>query len=248
MANKKIRLDLLCVEQGLAPSRTRAQALIAAGKVMMNGSMAPKAGTPVRPDAELTLNQPDHPYVSRGGLKLEAALDAFKLDVAGKVALDIGASTGGFTDCLLQRGAKHVIGVDVGYGQLAWKLRQDARVTCIERCNARNLELEMLQGAPQPELCVMDVSFISLTLVLPAIRKVLGPGMPIVAMIKPQFEAPRDDVGSGGVVRDPRVRKQAIDRVLNWAKERKYQLVSTVDSPITGPKGNLEHFAHLVTE
>jgi 23S rRNA (cytidine1920-2'-O)/16S rRNA (cytidine1409-2'-O)-methyltransferase len=248
---RKTRLDRLCVARGLAPTRQRAQALILAGKVLVNDQVMTKAGTLVPEGANVRLKAADHPYVSRGGLKLEAALRTFALQVAGCVALDVGASTGGFTDCLLQHGARHVIAVDVGYGQLDWKLRQDGRVTCIERCNARTLETAGLrQAVDNPELwpvelCTIDVSFISLTLVLPAVSRMLGPERPIVALVKPQFEAERAHVGKGGVVRDPEKRKLAIDRVLCWAREHGYRIEGSIESPITGPKGNLEQLVLL---
>ncbi len=243
----KRRLDQLLVERGLCETRARAQALILAGDVLVAGRPAAKAGEAVPETAVLELRRPDHPYVSRGGLKLAAALDAFALGVAGVVALDVGASTGGFSDCLLQRGARHVIAVDVGYGQLAWKLRQDPRVTVVERVNARELEGASLRAALAdpaawpPELAVVDVSFISLSLVLPAIARVLGGGRPIVALVKPQFEAGRSDVGKGGVVRDPAKRLAAIERVLDWARGQGYLERGRIDSPIPGPEGNLEH-------
>lgn len=253
MEPKKHRLDALCVERGLAPTRQRAQALILAGQVLVEGEPVTKAGTAVRIGAKIELRGEDHPFVSRGGLKLQAALDAFGVEVSGKCALDVGASTGGFTDCLLQRGARRVIAVDVGYGQLAWSLRQDPRVVSIERCNARYLEAEPLRAAlPDPsdwppELAVIDVSFISLTLVLPAVARVLGPGRPVVALIKPQFEAGRGEVGKGGVVRDPEKRALAIARVLDWARGEGYRVEGEIDSPIAGPKGNLERLALLLT-
>jgi len=249
---RKTRLDQLCVERGLVESRPRARALILAGQVLVNGEVADKAGTAVSAEAEISLRVPDHPYVSRGGLKLEAALDAFDIDVSGLSAIDVGASTGGFTDCLLQRGARHVIALDVGYGQLAWKLRQDARVTCIERVNARRLEPAALRAAAPadawpPTLGTVDVSFISLTLVLPAMRAVLGPGCPVVALIKPQFEAGRDEVGKGGVVRDAGARARAIDRVLAWAREQGFSVEGSLACPVRGPRGNVEELAWLVT-
>jgi 23S rRNA (cytidine1920-2'-O)/16S rRNA (cytidine1409-2'-O)-methyltransferase len=250
------RLDLLCVERGLAESRQRARGLILAGQVLVDGQPATKAGTQVRADAEVALREPDHPFVSRGGLKLQAALEAFGLPASGAVALDVGASTGGFTDCLLQRGARHVFAVDVGYGQLAWKLRQDRRVTCVERTNARSLAAETLRAAAAeelreavwpPELAVVDVSFISLTLVLPAVSRVLGPGRPIVALVKPQFEAGRADVGPRGVVRDPRARERAIERVLSWARGQGYRVEGSIPCPLPGPKGNVEQLVLLRT-
>ncbi|MBW2733461.1 MAG: TlyA family RNA methyltransferase [Deltaproteobacteria bacterium] len=251
--SKKQRLDQLVVQRGLAESRQRAQALILAGKVLVNGEPSTKAGTQIPTDATLELKGGALKYVSRGGLKLEGALDHFALDVKGLLALDVGASTGGFTDCLLQRGAAHVIGVDVGYGQLAWKLRQDARVTCLERINARRLDPMQLQRAlPDPslwppKLAVIDVSFISLTLVLPALVLVLPAATPVVTLIKPQFEAGRREVGKGGVVRDTESRQRAIDRVLDWARETAWSVVDGLDSSVPGPKGNVEYLALLRT-
>ena len=250
---RKIRIDLLLLELNLAPSRQRAQALIQAGKVLVDDVPVTKAGAQVRPDAVVRVRTPDHPYVSRGGLKLEAALDAFELQLQGLVALDVGASTGGFTDCMLQRGARHVIAVDVGYNQLAWSLRQDTRVTCIERCNARRLTAEQVRGALAddsvwpPDLATMDVSFISLVKVLPAVSRVLGPAKPVVALIKPQFEAGRAEVGKGGVVRDPQARARALCSVLDWAEAAGYQVLGRVDSPVAGPKGNVEALALFKT-
>ena len=252
---RKTRLDLLCVDRGLSESRQRAQALIMAGQVLVDGVRVTKSGAAVDADARLELVQPDHPYVSRGGLKLAAALEAFALDVEGDFALDVGASTGGFTDCLLQRGARHVLAVDVGYGQLAWRLRQDGRVTSVERCNARHLTAEALRGALPaeipglwpPTLCTIDVSFISLTLVLPAVEGIVARGSRVVALIKPQFEAARAEVGKGGVVRDPEARARAIARVLDWARGRGHDVEGTIPSPIAGPKGNVEELALLRT-
>src|SRR5688500_16421446 len=200
------RLDQLLVARGLAPSRERARALILAGKVLVAGQPATKAGAPVADDAEVALREEDHPYVSRGALKLVKGLDAFGIDPAGAACLDIGASTGGFTDVLLRRGAAKVYAIDVGYGQLAWSLRQDPRVVVLERENVRAIDLEKV---PEPcELAVIDVSFISLLLVLPRVTELLRApgGKPIVALIKPQFEAGREHVGKGGVVRDPEAR------------------------------------------
>ena len=243
---QKQRLDLRCLELELFASRERARAMILAGQVLVDGAPVTKAGAQVPEGAEVTLRQPEHPYVSRGGLKLAAALDAFDLDVSGRSCLDVGASTGGFTDCLLQRGARHVLAVDVGYGQLAWKLRQDPRVTCVERTNARHMEPESLRQAVQPadawppELAVGDLSFISLTLVLPAVARVLGPGGEVLALIKPQFEAGREDVGHGGVVRDPEARQRAIQRVIHWAGALGWGVGQGMDCPVPGPKGNVE--------
>jgi 23S rRNA (cytidine1920-2'-O)/16S rRNA (cytidine1409-2'-O)-methyltransferase len=247
------RLDRLLLERGLADSRQRAQALIQAGRVLVDEQTVSKAGARVSLQAAIRLRVPDHPYVSRGGLKLEAALDAFELQVDGLSALDVGASTGGFCDCLLQRGARHVVAVDVGYGQLAWSLRQDPRVTCIERTNARHLEPDQVRealtdpGAWPLELGTIDVSFISLTLVLPAVARVLGPDRPLLALVKPQFEASRADVGKGGVVRDPDARQRAIQRVAGWAGDSGFAVGPGLDSPVAGPKGNVEHLLLLRT-
>jgi 23S rRNA (cytidine1920-2'-O)/16S rRNA (cytidine1409-2'-O)-methyltransferase len=250
---QRVRLDQLCVQRGLAPSRHRAQAMILAGDVWVNGQPSAKAGTLVAEDAELTCREQSIPFVSRGGLKLAAALDSFTFDCDGRVALDVGASTGGFTDCLLQRGARHVIAVDVGYGQLAWRLRQDARVTSIERTNARYLTEELLQraldnpGLWPPSMAVVDVSFISLVLVLPAVSGCLPPQSPIIALVKPQFEAGRQDVGRGGVVRDADARQRAIDKVVAWAQASHYGVVAGLDCPVAGPKGNVEYLLQLTT-
>ena len=242
------RLDQLCVERGLAESRQRAQALIIAGKVLVDDRPVTKAGTPIDETAQLRLRGAPLRFVSRGGDKLDALLAATDLDVANQVALDVGASTGGFTDCLLSRGAAHVIAVDVGYGQLAWALRQDPRVTCLERVNARHLTRETLHGLLvergagehwPPTLAAVDVSFISLALVLPAITALLGPRRPIAALVKPQFEAGRADVGKGGVVKGE-ARDRAIGKVLDWVKGKGYTVIHRMDCPIHGPRGNVE--------
>jgi 23S rRNA (cytidine1920-2'-O)/16S rRNA (cytidine1409-2'-O)-methyltransferase len=253
----KERLDLLCVQAGLAESRERARALILAGQVLVEGQVSPKAGTRIPVEAKLELKGKPLPYVSRGGGKLAGALDHFSLDVTDRVAVDVGASTGGFTDCLLQRGAHHVICVDVGYGQLAWKLRQDRRVTNLERTNARHLSAEALRElVPLDQLpaerwpatlAVIDVSFISLTKVLPAVATLLAPASPVVALVKPQFEAGRADLGKGGVVRDPERRLAAIDKVLDWARQAAYTVEDGVDSTVPGPKGNVEYLTLLKT-
>lgn len=242
------RLDKLVVDRGLAPSRERARALILAGQVTVAGHPVTKAGTPVDPAAAIALREPDHPYVSRGGLKLAKGLDAFAIDPRDRIALDIGASTGGFTDVLLRRGAAKVYAIDVGYGQLAWSLRQDPRVVVLERENVRAMDLGKV---PEPcDLAVIDVSFISLTLVLPRIRELLQPppGKPIVALVKPQFEAGREHVGGGGVVRDPAARQGAIDKVRGWAVANGFTSeADAVESPITGPAGNVEYLLLLRT-
>ncbi len=249
----KKRIDQLCVEAGLCASRQQAQALIRAGQVVADDRPVTKPGSLVAATAAVRLRGEPPRFVSRGGLKLEAMLDRSGLDVSGMVALDVGASTGGFTDCLLQRGARHVVAVDVGYGQLAWKLRQDQRVSCIERTNARAIDAASLRpslrdpSAWPPELATIDVSFISLTLVLPATSRLLGAGRPLVALVKPQFEAGRQEVSRGaGVVRGE-ARARAIDKVLDWARRAGYTVAQRVDSPITGPQGNLEHLVLLET-
>ncbi len=236
----KSRLDKVLVERGLVGSRERARALIMAGVVEVGGIPATKAGTLVAPEAQVTLREADHPYVSRGALKLQAALDQFPVDPAGKVALDIGASTGGFTDLLLERGAVRVYAVDVGYGQLAWKLRQDDRVVVLERENIRYLDPAKV---PEPcDLAVIDVSFISLTLVLPRVAELLRPpaGKPIICLVKPQFEAGKEQVGKGGVVRDPEVRMQTVAKVAEFARTNGFTVGPHIESPIHGPAGNVE--------
>ncbi len=238
------RIDSLLVARGLADSRQRAQGLIRAGQVLVDDRPVDKPGTRVDCEAGLRLRGEVLPYVGRGGLKLEAGLDGFGVDPAGRLCVDLGASTGGFTDCLLQRGARRVYAIDVGYGQLAWKLRQDERVVVMERTNARHLE-----SLPEPcDLVVGDLSFISLTLILPAIQRIAAPGATCVLLIKPQFEAGRAGIGSGGVVRDPEVRAQAIERVLDAAIAQGFTALGTLPSPIAGAKkGNVEELIHLRT-
>lgn len=242
----KVRLDLLLVDRGLAASRERARALILAGQVEVDGRVADKAGAMIDPGSAVELRQPDHPYVSRGALKLVRALDEFSIDPAGLVALDVGASTGGFTDVLLRRGAARVYAVDVGYGQLAWSLRSDPRVIAIERTNVRYLDPAAI---PEPcPLAVIDVSFISLTLVLAKVASLMrSPGGSIVCLVKPQFEAGRDQVMRGGVVRDPAARAGALEKVRSFAAERGFAVGPAVDSPIPGPAGNLEFLLLLHT-
>jgi 23S rRNA (cytidine1920-2'-O)/16S rRNA (cytidine1409-2'-O)-methyltransferase len=234
------RLDKLLLDRGLAPSRERARARIMAGDVSVAGQRQTKPGTLVDVTAEIALRGEDHPYVSRGALKLVKGLDSFGIDPAGATALDIGASTGGFTDVLLRRGAARVYAIDVGYGQLAWSIRQDPRVVVLERENARTIDLALV---PEPcDLAVIDVSFISLTLVLPRVRELLRPpaGKPIIALVKPQFEVGRALVGKGGVVRDPAARRGAVDKVRAWAADNGLVAGEDVESPITGPAGNVE--------
>ena len=236
----KKRIDLLLVDRGLCDSRTEAQRLIMAGEVRVDGQVVTKAGTRVPIEAEISVSQ-RLPFVSRGGFKLKAALDAFDTCVEGKVIADVGASTGGFTDCLLQRGARRVYAIDVGYGQLAWSLRNDDRVVVMERTNARHLH-----ELPEPiDLATVDVSFISLTLVLPRIHEWLIPGGAVIALIKPQFEAGRRQVGKGGVVRDPSTHRQVLHDILTWAGQNGLPPQGLIRSPIKGPAGNLEFLALL---
>ncbi len=243
---KKTRLDTLLVERGLVASRERARALILAGSVRVDGQVAAKAGTQVPPDAELSLSTPDHPYVGRGGVKLAHALDAFGIGVEARVALDVGASTGGFTDVLLQRGAARVVALDVGHGQLDWKIRSDPRVVVIERMNARSLT-----GADLPEnlrvfgIVTIDVSFISLRHILPVIPPLLAPDADVVALVKPQFEARREEVGKGGIVRDDGVRTRVVEDVTAVADTLGLMRQAVVDSPIEGMEGNREFLMHL---
>lgn len=238
MASTSARLDKLLVDRGLAPSRERAQALILAAKVLVDGHRVTKAGRLVSLDSLITLTGEDHPYVSRGGLKLERALDELKLSVEGLVAMDVGASTGGFTDCLLQRGALRVYAVDVGYGQLAWKLRQDPRVVVIERQNIRSISPDLI---PEPiQLVTIDTSFISLKLVIPAVLPLLAHGAILVALIKPQFEAGRAQVGKGGVVRDPAIHDEVCRSTVELAESLGCGVLGVTPSPILGPKGNRE--------
>lgn len=237
---KKKRLDVLLVERGLVESRERGQRLIRAGQVLVDGRIVDKPGAGVPGGADIHLRA-KLPYVSRGGLKLEAALDNFTVQVAGAVAADVGASTGGFTDCLLQRGARKVYAIDVGYGQLAWRLRQDPRVVVMERVNVRYLE-----SLPEPiDLATVDVSFISLELVLPNVVGWLKPAGDIIALIKPQFEAGRAEVGKGGVVKDPEVHRAVLAKILGWALDHGLAVRGLMASPLRGPAGNVEFLAHL---
>ncbi|MEW6079808.1 MAG: TlyA family RNA methyltransferase [Thermodesulfobacteriota bacterium] len=236
--NKK-RIDQLLVERGLAESRHRAQAMIMSGDVQVAGETVVKPGHLVAGDADIAVKETCR-YVSRGGLKLEAALTAFAVDARDRVCLDVGASTGGFTDCLLQHGARKVIAVDVGYGQLAWKLRQDERVTVIERANIRHLQEKALPE--KVDLITIDVSFISLKIVIPAVIKFLKPDGLIVALIKPQFEIGKGRVGKGGVVRDPADHREVLTDISAFAGEQGLNGRTPVVSPIIGPKGNVEFF------
>ena len=243
VAGPRIRLDQALVERGLAPSRARAQSLILAGLVRVDGVLADKAGKAVAEGARVEVAGPDHPWVSRGGVKLAAALVAFAVDPSGKRCLDVGASTGGFTHVLLERGALQVVALDVGRGQLDWKLRSDPRVAVVEGVNARLLTPEDVPGPFG--VVTVDVSFISLRLVLPALLGVLAAGGDLVALVKPQFEAGRGQVGKGGVVRDAEVRERAIVGVLEAAAALGLTCLGRLPSPIAGPAGNIEELVHL---
>ena len=247
-APRTIRLDSLLVERGLAESREKARALILAGKVMVGGHEAGKAGTMVPAAADLRVIGPDHPWVSRGGIKLAAALDAFGIDATDRIALDIGASTGGFTDVWLQRGARQVIALDVGHSQLHWKLRSDPRVTVIEHTNARYLKPGDLPDPGSPITRVsLDVSFISLRHLFPVLPPLVATGADIIALVKPQFEAGRRDVGRGGLVQDPDVHARVVAEVTAAATAVGLTRMALVDSPITGAEGNKEFLLHLRT-
>src|SRR5829696_8266272 len=236
MAHVKSRLDLLLVDRGLVPSRERARAVILAGHVRVDGQVVSKAGAPVAESAQVELTTPDHPYVGRGGLKLAHALDLFGIGVQGRRGLDIGASTGGFTDVLLQRGARDVIAIDVGHNQLDWKLRSDPRVLVREGVNARTLTERDVPHAV--DIVTIDVAFISLALILPEVPKLLAPGADVVALVKPQFEAGREEVGKGGIVRDPAVHDAVIARVTAVAEALGFERCAITASPITGMEGN----------
>ena len=238
-----MRLDYLLVARGLVPSRERARALILAGQVRVNGQPATKAGHDVRDDADVQVAVPDHPYVGRGGLKLAHALDTFAIDVRDAVALDIGASTGGFTDVLLQRGARQVVALDVGHGQLDWKLRTDPRVVVREHVNARHLADDDLPGPFA--IVTVDVSFISLRQILPVVPRRLSPNGNVVVLVKPQFEAGRADVGKGGLVTDAAVHARVLEEVRQAARALGLTPMADTPSPITGSTGNQEFLLHL---
>ncbi len=239
----KERLDKLVVQHGLAPSRERARALILAGKVVVDDHLVDKAGERVDVEASLRLKGEDIPFVSRGGLKLQKGLEHFTLRVAERIAIDVGASTGGFTDCLLQHGVAKVYAVDVGYGQLAWKLREDPRVVNLERCNIRSLAADRLEQPPS--LAVIDASFISLAKVLPNTLALLTETADILALIKPQFEVGKGQVGKGGVVKDQQQHQQVIENIQTLATELGCAVLDVIESPILGPKGNKEFLIHL---
>ncbi|MEW6033862.1 MAG: TlyA family RNA methyltransferase [Chloroflexota bacterium] len=238
----KRRIDSLMVERGLAETRSQAQALLMAGKVMVGDRTITKAGTLVPEEVELSLRE-SLPYVSRGGIKLAHALDEFHIDVASMVAVDIGASTGGFTDCLLQRGAARVYAVDVGRGQMDHRLRQDPRVVLMERVNARYPFLL----PEKANIATIDVSFISATRVIPSAASVLKPGSPVVVLLKPQFEARREEVGKGGIIKDPQLHARVLGRFIVWAVDHRFRLRGLVPSPIAGASGNQEFLVLLTT-
>jgi len=235
---KKLRLDSELVRRGLVDTRNKAKALIMAGQVYVDGERVDKAGTLIHMRAQITLKEDSLKFVSRGGLKLEAALESFNLDVRERTALDVGASTGGFTDCLLQFGAKKVYAIDVGYGQLDWKLRNDPRVVVMEKVNARYLKPEDI-GEPA-DIAVVDVSFISLTKIIPPVIKLLKTGAVIVALIKPQFEVGKGEVGKGGIVRDEAKRKEVVDKISCFVKDEGLNVIGVIESPVLGAEGNKE--------
>mgnify|MGYP002335939319 CR=1 FL=1 len=239
----KSRLDKILVEKGLAPSRERAQALIMEGKVFVNGMPSPKAGAMVAEDAAIELKGEDIPYVSRGGLKLEAAVKHFNISLKDKTAMDVGSSTGGFTDCMLQNGAKKIYCIDVGYGQLAWKLRQDQRIVLIERTNVRYLERNKIPD--EIDIAAIDVSFISLTKVVPAVLEFLKKDGEIIALIKPQFEAGKGEVGKGGIVKDEAKRLKTVEYVRESLESLGLETIGVMQSPIAGQKGNIEFLIYM---
>lgn len=239
----KKRIDVLLFERGLAPSREKARTLIMAGSVYVNNQKFDKPGDTVSDDAEIEVRGSTLKYVSRGGLKLEKAMQLFPIDLNGKICMDIGASTGGFTDCMLQNGAQRVYSVDVGYGQLAWQLRQDPRVVNLERTNARYLTRE--QVPEEIDFFSVDVSFISLRIILPAVRPLLRDGGLAVCLIKPQFEAGREKVGKKGVVRDRAVHEEVVETICRFALENGYSVLGLTFSPVKGPEGNIEYLVYL---
>jgi len=243
MPTPKKRLDISLLDRKLAPSRQRAQALILSGRVLVNQEPMTKPGIRISEDDVVVIKGTDMPYVSRGGIKLAEALKQFQIDAAGRYCMDVGASTGGFTDCLLQNGAANVIAVDVGYGQLAWKLRQDPRVTILERTNIRYLTIDSVPFSV--DLAVIDVSFISLKIVVPAIRKFLKTGATVLALIKPQFEVGRNRIGKGGVVKDTALHEEITLSLSQFFETIGFRVHGVVPSPITGPKGNKEFLCHM---
>lgn len=242
----KKRLDVLLVDRGLVQSRERAQALILAGSVLVKDVPCTKAGTSFPEDVAIRLREADHPYVSRGALKLKGALEAFRVSVENRLALDVGASTGGFTQVLLEAGATRVIAVDVGFNQMDWKIRQDPRVECIEKVNARNLTLEVVRQ--KVDVVTIDVSFISLEKIFPAVFALVAPGGDVISLIKPQFEVGREEVGKGGIVTSEAARKDSVERITKAAMALGWRRVGLIDSPITGTDGNIEYLAHWRSE
>ena len=240
---EKKRLDILLTERGLAPSREKAKAIIMSGSVFVSGQKADKAGESFPSDIEIEVRGTENAYVSRGGLKLEKALDYFNAEVEGKIAIDVGASTGGFSDCLLRRGVEKLYSVDVGYGQLAWEIRNNPRVVCMERTNIRYVTHEHIPDII--ELAVIDVSFISLKLVLPAVRALMGETGNVYCLIKPQFEAGKDKVGKKGVVREPQIHIEVIENFISNAENAGFSVKGITFSPITGPEGNIEFLGSL---
>jgi 23S rRNA (cytidine1920-2'-O)/16S rRNA (cytidine1409-2'-O)-methyltransferase len=242
----KVRVDRLILDRGFVESREKGQAIILAGNVLVNGQKVEKAGALVPEDADIRILGEPMPYVSRGGLKLEAALREFKITVTGRTAIDVGASTGGFTDCLLQHGCRNVYAVDVGYGQLAWKLRQDPRVISIERTNIREIASTLI---PEPiDIAVIDASFISLEKVIPPVLPFLARDSEIIALIKPQFEVGKGQVGKGGIVRDETARKAVVERIVEFVREQGLEIKGVMPSPITGQDGNIEYLLYAVTQ
>ncbi|HNX92432.1 MAG TPA: TlyA family RNA methyltransferase [Syntrophomonas sp.] len=240
---EKIRLDALLFEKGLAVSREKARAMIMAGEVQVNGKLIDKPGLKMHPETDIIITSVRQPYVSRGGLKLEGAIRDLQLDFNGRTVLDIGASTGGYTDCALQHGAAKVFAVDVGYGQLDWQLRNDPRVIVWERTNIRYFKLENL--GEKVDIVTMDVSFISTTLIFPVLKDLLKEDGSIVSLIKPQFEAGREKVGRNGVVKDPKVHAEVLEHCITSAQTAGFNCIGITYSPIMGPKGNIEYFIHL---
>ena len=239
----KERLDILLTDKNFFESRARAKAMIMAGKILVNGQKVDKAGTLIDVDAEIRILGEEMPFVSRGGLKLQKALDVFKIIMSGKIAADVGASTGGFTDCMLQHGAKKVYAIDVGYGQLAWKLRSNVQVVNMERTNIKNVTREDFLA--ELDFISIDVAFISLEKVLPVVYNVLKDSGEVVALIKPQFEAGREHVGKKGVVRDKKVHAAVIEKILNCAAQLGFEVRGINFSPVKGPEGNIEYLAYL---
>ncbi|PIC75681.1 TlyA family rRNA (cytidine-2'-O)-methyltransferase [Sporosarcina sp. P19] len=244
---KKERVDLLLVERGLTESREQAKRSIMAGLVYSDTARIEKAGEKIAVDAPLTVKGPAIKYVSRGGLKLEKALLSFPISVKEKIVLDIGASTGGFTDCALQNGAKHCYALDVGYNQLAWKIRQHEQVTVMERQNFRHATVDLFTEG-LPEVATIDVSFISLSLILPALKNIIVPGGQVVALVKPQFEAGKDKVGKKGIVRDPAIHLEVLEKIAAMAVAEGFSVKNATYSPVTGGEGNIEFLYYLVAE